>query len=290
MAVALSTYIRNIIALFLLSFALTLPSHAALNDPFPMGYSMLNFGTILQGNRMSGRQPWVPACFAKDTVLLSLSSAYVNFYDAMDNLTSNDFRQVAIGFWLNIKKVGIKGSGTFFNALGVYEEQKGFLSIGTSIGPYVNISVELEAYRAGLTNFSDEFETLVSTGISLWVPWSFASASLSCENITLEDATFPGFKQPFTLSFGIHTMPHRFGSQGVLIILDPKNSTDLRLCIGEEFFIHKTVALNAAVSSKPLMVSFGITFNMPVYGVYSGFVHHPVLGWSQGVGMEYVIK
>lgn len=264
------------------------PSHSAINDPFPMGYSMVNFGTIIQGNRISGRQPWTPACFAKDSSLFSLSSAYVNYYDAMDNLEDEDFRQAAIGFWLNLKKVGIKGSGTFFNALGIYEEQKGFLSIGTSITKFINISAELEAYRAGLIDNKEESETLVSTGISLWVPWSFASASLSCRNITVENAAHPGFRQPFSISLGIHTMPHRFGSQGVLIIIEPENKTDIRLCIGQELFIHRTVALSVAVSSKPLMVSFGVTFSLPSFGVSSAFVYHPVLGWSQGVGMEYV--
>ncbi len=272
----------------ILCFLIISSSYSAINDPFPMGYSMVNFGTILQGNRTSGRQPWIPACFAKDSALFSLSSAYVNYYAAMDNLEDKDFRQAAIGFWLNLKKLSIKSSGTFFNALGIYEEQKGFLSIGTSITGFVNISAELEAYRAGLIDNKEESETVVSTGISLWVPWSFASASLSCKNITIENAAHPGFRQPFSISLGIHTMPHRFGSQGVVIIIEPENKTDIRLCIGEEFFIHKTVAISGAVSSKPLMVSFGVTFALPSFGVNSAFVFHPVLGWSQGVGMEYV--
>lgn len=289
-----STYLYTVskaplcLRIILLCLIWNVPSNAALNDPFPMGYSMVNFGTILQGNRISGRQSWLPACFAKDTVLFSLSSAYVNYYDAMDNLEDKDFRQAAIGFWLNLKKAGIKGSGTFFNALGIYCEQKGFLSISTSIIPHINISAELEAYRAGLINDKEESETVASTGISLWIPWSFASASLSCRNINIKDAAHPGFKQPITLSFGIHTMPHRFGSQGVIIIVEPENKTDIRLFIGEEYFIHRTVALSAAVSSKPLMVSFGITFSLPIYGLYTSFVHHPMLGWSQGIGMEYV--
>ena len=274
--------------IIILLFICIIPSQAAINDPFPMGYSMLNFGTIIQGNRISGRQPWIPACFAQDTSFFSLSSAYVNFYDAMDNLQEEDFRQAAVGFWLNLKRVGIKGSGTFFNALGIYEEQKGFLSIGTSITKFINISAELEAYRAGLKDNKEESETLVSTGFSLWVPWSFASASLSLRNITVENASQAGFRQPFSISLGMHSMPHRFGSQGVLIIIEPEDKTDIRLCIGQELFIHKTVGLNVAVSSKPLMASFGVTFNFPSFGVCPAFVYHPVLGWSQGVGMEYV--
>jgi hypothetical protein len=261
---------------------------AALNEPFPAGYSMANFGTILHGNRISGRQPWTPACFAKDTSKFSLSSSYVNYYDAMDNLESSDFRQASLGGWVNLKKVSIKGSGTFFNALGIYYEHKGYFSIGTSLIPYVNISVELEAIKAGLVDDHNEYETLVSTGMSVWVPWSFASASLTCRNIILEDAAHPGFRQPVAICLGIHTMPHRLGSQGILLTLEPENKTEIRLCIGEEFYIHRTIGLCFAVSTKPLMVSFGVKFGLSSYGVYTAFVNHPVLGWSQGVGMEYI--
>ncbi len=275
--------------LFPVVILLTIQSgNGALNDPFPMGYSMLNFGTVLQGTGISGRQPWLPACFAKDSALFSLSSAYINYYDAMDNLTEQDFRQAAVGFWIKAERISIKVSGTFFNALGIYEEQKGFLSAGTVIGRYIHISTELEAYRVGLIADKNESETLAALGVSLRVPWSFASATLTCKNITVENASQPGFRQPFSLSLGIHTMPHRFGAQGVVITVEPEYHNDIQLCIGQEFYIHNMVGLNFALSSKPLMVSFGISFSLPMYGVYTGFVHHPVLGWSQGVGMEYV--
>jgi hypothetical protein len=272
----------------LLVFSIPAVLTAATNEPFPAGYSMANFGTILHGNRISGRQPWTPACFAKDTAKFSLSSSYINYYDAMDNLESSDFRQASLGGWINLKKVSIKGSGIFFNALGIYYEHKGYLSIGTSVIPYVNVSVELEAIKAGLVDDHDEYETLVSTGLSAWVPWSFASASFTCRNITVEDAAHPGFRQPVALCFGIHTMPHRLGSQGILLTLEPESKTEIRLCIGEEFYVHRTIGLCFAVSTKPLMVSFGIKFGLPTYGVYTAFVNHPVLGWSQGIGMEYI--
>lgn len=261
---------------------------AASNEPFPAGISMASFGTILQGNRMSGRQPWTPACFAKDTTLFSLSSSYVNYYDAMNNLESSDFRQASLGAWVNLKKLSFKASGIFFNALGIYYENRGYVSVGTSVIPYVNFSVELEAMKAGLYDNANENETLVSTGVSLWVPWSFASASLTCKNIILEDAAHSGFKQPLAICLGLHTMPHRLGSQGILLTIEPEHKTEISLCIGEEFYIHRTIGLSFAVSTRPLMIGLGISFCMPTYGLYTAFVNHPILGWSQGVGMEYV--
>lgn len=271
-----------------ISVLAVLPVRGAMNDPFPTGYSMLNFGTILQGNTMSGRQPWTPACFVRDSVRLSLSSAYVNYYDAMDNLEDSDLRQAAIGFCLNFKSFCIKGSGTFFNAFGMYNEQKGFLSLGMSKFTHVQMSVEIEGVKAALRQSSEKSETILSAGFSLWVPWSFASFSFSCNHITLKDAHGFGFRQPLSLSAGLHTMPHRLGSQGVLLIFEPENKTSFRLCIGEEFAIYKKLLLCAGVSSKPLMVSIGIAFNMPAGSAYSAFVLHPILGWSKGVGMEYV--
>ena len=271
-------------------FILLLPHtpHAASNEPFPTGCSMATFGTILQGNRMSGRQPWTPACFVDDTAMFSLASSYVNYYDAMDNLQESDFRQASVGGWVNLKNFSLKASGIFFSALGIYYEHNGFVSIGTSAIPYVNLSVELAAMKAGLYDDANEHETLLSTGASLWVPWSFASASLSCKNIILEDAAHRGFSRPFTINLGLHTMPHRLGAQGILLTITPEHTPEIRLCIGEEFYIYRTIGLSFAVSTRPLMVGFGVSFGMPSYGLYTAFVNHPVLGWSQGMGMEYV--
>jgi len=273
-----------------LFFCLIIPvlCFGLMNEPFPTGYSMINFGTILQGNRISGRQPWTPACFAKDSARFSLSSAYINYYDDMDNLEERNMRQAAIGMWFNVRRVDIKCSGLFFNALGIYGEQKGFFSVGYSIARFLHISAEVEALRAGLLDYSDESETMLCAGASVWAPWSFASASFSIKNITIQDASVSGFRQPISMVFGIHTMPHRVGSQGVVIIVEPENEAKIRFCIGEEFSIHKTVAISAALSSQPLMLSFGLTFNLPFFSMYSAFVQHPVLGWSQGVGMEWV--
>jgi hypothetical protein len=272
--------------LFQLIFSLII--NAAQNEPFPAGYSMLNFGTIIQENSISGRQSWIPASFAEDTILFSLSSAYTNFYSAMDNLRDKDFHQVVLGFWININKIDVKGSGTLFNALGIYRENKGFLSAGTSIIPFLKFSLEFELYTIGLTRNNNESVNLSAGGLSLWIPLKFIPVSISLKNIYFTDESQPGLKQPFSISLGLHTISHRFGSQGVLITCKPKADGKINLYIGEELFIHPKVSINFAVSTKPLMISFGIYFTLNGNGFYSSFVHHPVLGWSQGLGMEYV--
>jgi hypothetical protein len=274
--------------LTLLLLCLGVPLHAAHNDPFPDGFSMLTFGAIIQGDRISGRQPWIPACFARDSAVFCLASSYINYYDAMDNLRGADFRKATLGLRLNLGRVGVKAAAAFFNALGIYEEHRGFLSVAMRACPFLQISAELDGRRAGLIGDRDESETTVYCGLSCWIPWSFASFSLSCGNILIENSSQPGFTQPLSLRFGLHTMPHRLGAFGVLITAIPEERFAMNLSTGYEIRIHKLIACDAGVSFKPLMVSLGLVLSLPRAGVYTGFVHHPVLGWSQGVGMEYV--
>jgi hypothetical protein len=120
------------------------------------------------------------------------------------------------------------------------------------------------------------------------MPWSFASTSFAFKNIVLKNAHHAGFRPPIKMVWGFHTMPHRFGSQGVVMIYTPSEEKPISLYLGQEIALHKTITVNAGISSRPLMISFGLTFSLPKAGMYTGFVHHPILGWSQGVGMEYV--
>jgi hypothetical protein len=263
---------------------------AALHDPFPIGYSMENFGTILWENSISGRQPWFAAAFLRDTAHFGISAAGVYYYDPMDNMTDNSIRQAAIGAWFVYKKIGIKAAYQHFSALDIYREQKGFLSVGTSAIPYVSISAELEGFRAGLANDNDERENIACGGITLWAPWSFASASLSCSHILLKDAHRPGFAPPLAIVAGIHTAPHRFGAQGVKVEIEPGKHTRIRFYAGEEYWLYDMLGLSLALSTNPLMVSFGVTLDIKSYAAFASFVHHPVLGWSKGAGMEYVHK
>ncbi len=262
--------------------------YAAFEEPFAQGYSMMSFGTTLQENRFSGRQPWVPACFAGDSLRFCVASSYCNFYDPMDNLIENDFRKAMLGFACRIKRICIKGSGSFFNALNIYEEITGFFSCGGTIAKHLRASVELEAARAGLVGNRHESEYLLFGGASVWVPWPFAAVSARCENVVLKNANHHGFAKPLRFSVGVHTRPHRFGSQGIVVSYEPFGVGGINLSVGEELFIHKNIGLTVAIASQPLMVGFGVTVGFPRYAIYSGFVHHPVLGWSQGVGMEYV--
>jgi hypothetical protein len=263
-------------------------STGALDDPFPMGHAMLNMGTIIKGNEISAREPWLSAGFVKDSMLFWMSAAFVNYYAAMDNLSEKDFRQAALGLGFNRKWLCVKGSAVLFNALGIYYEWKGFFSFGISAIPHCNISLDMEGYRVGLYTAEQDHQSMVCGGISLWSQWKYAAASLGFKNIPLMDATIAGVRNPFTISFGMHTMPHRFGSQGVMLTMIPSTRTLYRFSIGEEMMLFRTVSISVAVAAEPLMISLGICFSLPRYTAYSGLVYHPLLGWSQGLGMEVV--
>jgi len=265
-------------------------TNGALNDPFPLGYSMQNFSTIMWENGISGRQPWIAAAFCRDTVIFGVSATAIDYYDPMDNLEGSSIRQAAFGAWYIYKKLVVKAAYQHFNALDIYREQKGFLSLGTWAVPYVSISAELAGYRAGLIHDDNERENIALGGITVWVPWSFASASVACSNILLKDARRPGFAPPFLLHAGIYTAPHRFGAQGVKVEIEPGTYTQIRFFAGEEYWIKNIFGLSIALSTNPLMVSFGATINIKSYSAYASFVHHPVLGWSKGAGAEYSYK
>jgi hypothetical protein len=254
-----------------------------------MGYAMESFSTIVTAGGVAGRQPWSPACQLVDSARFGLAACGVDYFDDMDNLREREIRQGAVGGWLKAgPHVTVKAAYTHFAALDIYFEQKGHLSVGTPAIPFVQVSIELSGYRAGLLTDRDEREALASAGASVWVPWSFASVSLSCEDVMLEEAGHPGFAPPTRFTLGLHTAPHRFGAQGVLLRVEPGEQPRFGLYIGQELRLHRTIALSAGFSAEPLMFSIGLTFVLPTFSAQTALVHHPVLGWSRGLGLEYV--
>ncbi|MBD3394592.1 MAG: hypothetical protein GF418_03110 [Chitinivibrionales bacterium] len=249
---------------------------------------MTSFGTIIWDNGMSGRQPWIPAAFLKDSAGFGLAAAGVDYYDDMDNLEEHDIRQAVGGTWVSVRQFMLKAAYTHFNALDIYREQKGFLSIGTTIIPFISVSAELSGCRVGLVDDSREREHIALAGATAWVPWSFASLSLSCKNVILRNARRPGFAPPLALAAGVHTAPHRFGAQGVRIEIEPGTHTRIRFHAGEEYWIHGILGLGIGLATNPLMVGFGVTVSFARYGLHASLVHHPVLGWSKGMGAEFV--
>jgi len=232
----------------------------------------------------------MPAAFLAAAEGFGMSVAGVDYYDDMDNFGKNTIRQASIGAWGAIRKLTIKAAYTHFNALDMYREQKGFLSVGTCAIPHIAASAEIAGCRAGLVSDRSEYETVALAGATIWIPWSFASFSLSCSNLLVKDAHRPGFSPPTTLTAGIHTAPHRFGAQGVSIGLEPGEHMQIRFRAGEEYWIQKTAGLGVALSTNPLMVGFEVTICMKRRcTLFTSLVHNPALGWSKGIGTDFAV-
>jgi hypothetical protein len=278
---------RRCHALLLAVGLLTAVCWAAVREPFPMGFSMSTFGAVISASGASGRQPWAPASFCGDSGAWGLASALVDYYGQMDNMPERQIRQSAIGVWIHHRAIVCKASFAYFNALSVYFEGHGFCSLGTDALPFVNVSLELEGWRAGLRQSGAERDELLSGGVSLWLPWSYAAVSLRCRNLILRSASTEGFAPPLSLTAGIHTRPHRFGSQGVSIEVTPATKTTIRFRAGLQYQLHRLCSLEAGLSARPLMMGFGFCLSLPCSSLQAALVHHPLLGWSRGVAMEY---
>jgi hypothetical protein len=267
--------------------AVTFCCHAAIDDPFPCGYSMGNFGAILWPRGISGRQPWTPSASLAYSKGFGFSVAGVDYYDDMDNLSGQNIRQACAGGWLAAKKVTVKAAYVHFAAFGLYMEQKGSLSVGTTAIPFISAGMEISGYRAGLIKERDERQTIATIGASLLCSRKYASISLSVCDITVKQAGVKGLTPPFTVKTGIHTMPHKFGAQGVSLSIEPGDQLQIRFYAAEEYWIGNTIGLGAALSVNPVMAGFSCTVAIKRASVFCSLVHHPVLGWSKGAGGEW---
>jgi len=263
-------------------------STAQIRAPFPAGYSMGNFGTLLWEDGMSGRQPWTPVSFLRDSLRFGFGASIVDVYDDMDEGGGSDIRHATAGGWVQTRIVSIKACYQYFNALDIYFEQLGAVSIGTSRLPWLSPSIEVRGMQAGLYGCEDERETVAQIGASLWIPLKAVAFSLVLDHVTLEDAAFEGFAPEPSLRIGVHTRRHRLGALGATAeIVFADNNPRVRFAVGQELRIRSLFGICAGVVTEPFMVAFGVSFAWKGYGTSVSLVHHPVLGWSKGFAVEY---
>ena len=279
--------VRRVYSIILMVLVVAIFVFPASREPFPIGYSMASFGTILQQKGISGREPFTPACFYADTFRYGVSVAGVDYFDAMDNMESSHLVQVGLGGFCSIKGFTAKLSYAHFDALRMYFEQEGRLSFGTTRIPFVNPSVELSGYRAGLYHGGEPAQTRIDAGISALVPFRIAAVSLSCIHIPLKNAASEGYSAPLAIRAGVHTTANALGSQGILCEAQNDGLWRFRVSLGEEYWLASRLALAAAFTTNPVMISFGITVVWRGAAVSAGFVEHPVLGWSKGLAVDW---
>jgi hypothetical protein len=260
---------------------------AGAHDPFPAGYSMGNSGAIMQSSGLSGRQPWVPASFLADTFRFGVSVCGIDYYDAMDNLESSHIVQALAGAWYAHRRFVFKASYAHLNALGLYYEQQGFISVGFLACRALSASIEVTANRAGLTDERTEQEKFLNAGVSLFVSGKSTALSVSCGRLPIKSVSIRGFEPPIAVDIGLHTAMHRFGAQGVRCEITKDPDYAFRFSIAESYSLSDYCAVCGALSTAPFMMHVGISFSNARHGVALSFVNHPALGWSRGLTVGY---
>jgi hypothetical protein len=280
---------KQVTYLILLAVTLVLESSAIPVEPFALGYSMANGGTILQQDNISGREAFYRgACFYGDTFKCGVSLAGVDYFDPMDNESSLHIARVGLGGFYTTHGFVLKAAYLHFDAMRIYYEQEGMVSLGYTRIPFLRASVELSGLRSGLYGNSD-IPPLSKTelGFSAFVPFSVVALSFSASRIPLVKPQRSGWDSPLTLTTGLHTSANAFGGQGIVLTEYKNDIWNFRLTIGEEFFLLKNLACAAAVSTNPVMIHFGVTCVFGHTSVTAAFVDNPILGWSKGLAVNW---
>ena len=262
-------------------------AQASSNEPFPLGYSMGNNGTIWKPNSLSGRQPWAPACFLRDSLRYGLSVCGIDYYDLMDNLDQNYIGQVAFGGWYGAGRFMVKGSYAYFNALNLYNEQQGFYSIGLRIFNRFQASIDMTGFRAGLTTESGIPVTVLYGGVSCMADGKNGAFSLSCNHLPVKQTSRQGVMEPITISAGLYARFDRYGAQGLAAQISHDKDWSVRYSMGEEYCWNNFFSLCAAVAMNPFAFYFGCTVSYGKSASSLSFANHPQLGWSKGLTLDY---
>jgi hypothetical protein len=266
--------------------------NAAGREPFSMGYGMATNGAILQQDGVSGREPFTGACFYRDSFPYGVTIAGVDYYDPMDNHSSSLIGQACLGGFWSMRGITVKAAYLHFDVMRVYYEQEGLVSIGYGLVPWFRMSWELAGFRAGLYRENDPpAQTRLEMGFSAMVPFKIAAISLNVNHIPLKTAMIDGYDAPFTIRAGLHSNKNSFGSQGVLVEMSKDDLWQFKVSIGEEYRLTKNLAASLAVTTNPVLLSFGVTCAWgKSSSVTAAFTDHPVLGWSKGLGMSWAGK
>ncbi|HEX3020364.1 MAG TPA: hypothetical protein VHP36_08670 [Chitinispirillaceae bacterium] len=260
---------------------------ANLQEPFPLGFSMGNQGTVLWENAAQGHQPWISAAFCDNSRKFGLACGAVSYYDRMDNYEDELIYKAFGGTFWAFKKIRLKLAISHFSALGIYYEQSGFLSAGFDLFTHLRAAIEITGTRSGLTGFEDAKHNIAECGFSAWVPFKITAIQLSISHIPLKTRKTHEVDAPVIIRNGFHTLSNRFGAQGIIIQTTPSHSHPLRFILGEQYRFLKYFAIEASLANNPLLIGVGVLIEMAPINASVSLVNHPVLGWSRGFTAMY---
>jgi hypothetical protein len=126
------------------SVAINPTLRAAIQDPFPPGFSMNTLDAVIDTKGPTGRQPWLAAAFCSDPGPFGAAFAATSYYNSVND---PDMYRATLGAWYQYHGFVAKTAFSHFSALDVYFEESGFLSIGSRHLKFCTLSAELTATR-----------------------------------------------------------------------------------------------------------------------------------------------
>ena len=271
---------KNIAICFFVTILTPIISNAASREPFPLGYSMMSQGALVEAEGVSARQPWTPAAHYRDTLRYGASAAVVSYHGG------GSAAQYAVGGFGLFGPVACKGALTRLDVMGLYYEQTAALSAGGR-WRFLSYSVEASNYRTGLTFSSADRRSMTSAGAALLAVSRVVSAGAAVEGLTLLSGGAREADPSPTISLRVCTVRNKYGSQGAMITFTPNDDAPMRFVIAQEYRIGKMFALSASIASNPTMIGFGLTVDKKPASASAAVVNHPQLGWSRGMSVDY---
>lgn len=257
----------------------------ALNNPFPVGYSMGNLGTVLWADAMSGNQPWISAAYATDSLQLTFQTSLISYYDEMSNLQDRPLYQISGGASINTHFLNCKISISHLNAFDTYFDQSAFLSVAFTRIPFVHIGLECTGNRSGLSGIDNKIHTTATLGCTGALHVKYAAVVFRADNICVKNSRSGGIAPLFFTQLGVHTIRNRFGAQGITIRYIPDDLSPISFSVGELFYPVPWFNIQAAFTNNPVQISIGLAVEIKNNCVEAALVNHPELGWSKGIFM-----
>jgi len=260
-----------------------------LHAPFPQGCTMSTLGTILIENSPAGREPFISAVYSDTSLITGISASVTGYYDDMDNYNDKSLTTVTGGGWLFLNRIRLKAALSHFNALDLYKEFTGFISVATPLPFSLLAGVDFSATQQKLDTYAEEDFPVyhADAALSLRLPLKRLSLSASVKHIPITDDTIGGIAPPLEIDAVIHTIRHAFGAQGVRITIIPEYEYPVSVAIGQQFNITRRISIQASLANNPLFIGFGVTVGFDGADACVAMVNHPVLGWSRGFGAQY---
>ncbi len=275
-------------------------AQAANHQPFPPGFSMANMGAVMAESGASARQPWVPAALYYHSHTMGAAAAGVIYNDEMEG--RNDIYQVAAGgFYASGRAKGaaegaargaaegaltLKGAYSYYSAMDMYAQHSVFVSAGTRVFANLVPSVELEATRVTIDLNPLQSNHTAALGISLVSYFKYLSLLINASGLGVyKDKDQVDFDP--SAKMGVYTRYHSFGAQGFTFVFKLEGDPEISLRIGERLRLSRGVSFSAGFSSRPLMMSFGLLFELGGFSAAPAVAAHSQLGWSKGLAVDF---